>query len=175
MSKGPNSSSTATSVTVRAATEQDLPVMRDIYNYFVSRSTATFALNEETEAERAEWFVNHVQHNLPVLVAELDGRVVGWASLSFYHQRCAYRQSVEPSLYIHHDFASRGIGKVLTEALIESAKAHDYHCIVSLVCSENLASLSVLEKFGFNKVGELKEVGRKFDRWLDVTIMQKLL
>lgn len=165
----------STAVLIREANEQDLTSIRNIYNHFVTRSTATFALEEESEEERNGWFASHKENRLPVLVAELNGDIVGWASLSFYHQRCAYRQSVEPSLYIHHEFASRGIGKVLTEALIEAARARDYHCIVSLVCSENVASLAVLEKFGFTNVGELQEVGRKFDRWLNVTIMQKLL
>jgi phosphinothricin acetyltransferase len=175
MTRQANSSSTTTPVSIREATEQDLPAIRNIYNYFVTRSTATFALEEESVDERRDWFVNHSQNGLPVLIAELDGHTVGWASLSFYHQRCAYRQSVEPSLYIHHEFAARGIGKVLTEALIDAARTRNYHCIVSLVCSENDASLAVLQKYGFAKVGELQEVGRKFDRWLNVTIMQKLL
>jgi L-amino acid N-acyltransferase len=160
---------------VRKASEQDLPSIRDIYNYFVLRSTATFAEEEETAEERLAWFDNHGKNGLPVLVAELDGVVVGWASLSFYHQRSAYRQSVEPSLYIHHEHASCGIGKLLTDALIAAARERNYHCIISLVCSENTVSLAVLAKYGFVEAGELKEVGRKFDRWLNVTIMQKML
>lgn len=166
---------TAISVSIRPAAERDIESIRDIYNYFVTRSTATFADKEETIEDRRAWFDSHVSNNLPVLVAELDGRVVGWASLSYYHQRCAYRQSVELSFYIHHEFLSRGIGKQLTEKLIQAARENGCHCILSLVCSENDASIALLNKFGFVAVGDLKEVGRKFDRWLNVIILQKML
>ena len=129
-----NSSSSSTPVLIREATEQDLPAIRNIYNYFVTRSTATFALEDESVDERLAWFVSHSQNGLPVLIAELDGSTVGWASLSYYHQRCAYRQSVEPSLYIHHEFAARGIGKVLTLSLIhifavcDATRKHQVRC-----------------------------------------------
>lgn len=166
---------TAISVSIRPAAKRDIASISDIYNYFVTRSTATFADNEETIEDREAWFDNHVANNLPVLVAEFEGKVVGWASLSFYHQRSAYRQSVELSFYIHHKFLSRGIGKQLTEKLIFLAREIGYHCILSLVCSENDASIALLNKFGFETVGDLKEVGRKFDRWLNVTILQKML
>ncbi|CAN5183694.1 GNAT family N-acetyltransferase [soil metagenome] len=165
----------AISVSIRPAEAQDIPVIREIYNYFVTRSTATFADQEETLDQRKAWFDNHVSNNLPVLVAQSDGRVIGWASLSFYHQRSAYRQSVELSFYIDHEYLSRGIGKQLTERLIHSARENGYHCILSLVCSENDASIALLNKFGFETVGDLKEVGRKFERWLNVTILQKML
>lgn len=163
------------SLALRAAAEQDIPAISDIYNYFVVNSTATFATAAESVDERREWFANHAANNLPVLVAEQDGQVIGWASLSFYHQRCAYRQTVEISFYIHHQYLGRGIGKVLTEELLRLARQHDYHCVVSLVCSENKASIALLNKFDFEVAGVLKEVGRKFDRWLDVTLLQKLL
>ncbi|HEY9732954.1 MAG TPA: N-acetyltransferase family protein [Drouetiella sp.] len=162
-------------VAIRPAVEPDIAAIRDIYNYFVTNSTATFATAEETLEERRAWFVAHDTNNLPIIVAEYDGRVVGWASLSFYHQRCAYRQTVEISFYIDKEFVGRGIGRQLTESLIESAREHDFHCLVSLVCSENDASIALLKKFDFQTVGVLKEVGKKFDRWLDVTLMQKML
>jgi L-amino acid N-acyltransferase YncA len=110
-----------------------------------------------------------------MLVAELDGVVIGWASLSFYHSRCAYRQSVEPSLYVDQNFIGRGLGEGLLDALLATSSHNRYHCLVVLVCSENKRSLKLLEKYGFATIGTLREVGRKFDRWLDVTIAQKLL
>lgn len=160
---------------IRDASERDLAAISDIYNYFVTNSTATFATSEESLQERESWFASHQSSNLPVVVAEVEGRVVGWASLSYYHQRCAYRQTVEISFYIHHEYVGRGIGKQLTEKLIHRAREIDCHCIVSLVCSENDASIALLSRFGFSTVGVLKEVGRKFDRWLDVTLLQKML
>jgi|LakMenEpi03Aug12_release.lakeMendotaPanAssembly.Ray.scaffolds.fasta_scaffold160334_2 L-amino acid N-acyltransferase YncA len=175
MTLKPGQTETPLSIAVRPAVGSDIAAIRDIYNYFVSNSTATFATAEETLEERIAWFVAHETNKLPVIVAECDGRVVGWASLSFYHQRCAYRQTVEISFYIDHEYVGRGIGKQLTQSLIESAREHDFHCVVSLVCSENDASIALLKKFDFETVGVLKEVGKKFDRWLDVTLMQKML
>lgn len=160
---------------VRSAQERDIPVIRDIYNHFVIHSTATFATSEESLDERRAWFDSHQSSNLPVIVAEYDGQVLGWASLSYYHQRCAYRQTVEISFYVDHRYVGRGIGSLLTEVLLRQARLEDYHCIVSLVCSENQASIALLKKFGFKTSGVLHEVGRKFDRWLDVTLLQKLL
>lgn len=160
---------------IRPALEQDIPVIRDIYNYFVSNSTATFATAEESLDERKEWFTSHQNNALPIVVAEHDGHVVGWASFSYYHQRCAYRQTVEISFYIHHQYVGRGIGSLLAEDLLRRARSNGYHCVVSLVCSENESSIALLKKFDFETVGVLREVGRKFDRWLDVTLLQKLL
>lgn len=175
MTLKPSQTETSLSVAVRPAVESDIAAIRDIYNYFVSNSTATFATVEETLEERNAWFVAHATNKLPIIVAEHDGRVVGWASLSFYHQRCAYRQTVEISFYIDHEFVGRSVGKQLTQTLIQSARELDFHCVVSLVCSENDASIALLKKFDFETVGVLKEVGKKFDRWLDVTLMQKML
>lgn len=168
-------SSDISTVSIRRAEKKDIEAIRDIYNYYVSRSTATFALTEDSEEERNSWFQQHQDKQLPVIVAENGGRVVGWASLSYYHSRCGYKQTVEPSLYVLHEYCNRGLGRRLTKELLKAAKERGYHCIVSLVCSENKTSLSLLKKFGFEERGELKEAGRKFDRWLNVTIMQLML
>src|SRR5215470_15966649 len=86
-------------LTVRQASEADLPAMCEIYNSYVKDSTATFDTDEQTHEKRRKWYDEHRQSGLPVIVAEWQGEVIGWASLSFYHSRCAYRQTVEPSLY----------------------------------------------------------------------------
>lgn len=167
---------TLESIKIRDAQPSDLAEISNIYNYFVSRSTATFAMNEETLAERQQWFAQHQGEGLPVIVAaDENGKVLGWASLSFYHERCGYRQTVEPSLYVHHEFHSKGLGKTLTTELMNLAHKGDFHCMVALVCSENETSIKVLKSFGFEEKGVLREVGRKFDRWLDVTMLQKML
>lgn len=164
------------SVKIRDAHAGDLAEISQIYNYFVSRSTATFAMQEETLAERQQWFEQHQKAGLPVLVATgEDGRILAWASLSFYHERCGYRQTVEPSLYVHHEFHSKGLGRKMTTDLMNRAEEGDFHCMVALVCSENETSIKVLRSFGFEEKGVLRQVGRKFDRWLDVTMLQKML
>jgi L-amino acid N-acyltransferase len=162
-------------VTIRAAAERDLDAIRAIYNHWVVNSVATFDMSEQAAAERASWFSQHASENLPVLVAEVKGRVVGWGSLSYYHSRCAYKQTVEPSVYVHPDFIYAGIGKSLVDALMIAAKENGYHTVVALICSENINSIRLFAGFGFTEIGTLKEVGRKFDRWLDVTLMQKAL
>lgn len=166
---------TATPVTVRRAAENDLSEIRRIYNHYVVNSTATFDTDEEDEEQRRKWWEDHVSNGLPVLVAECEGKVVGWGSWSFYHTRCAYRQTVEPSLYIAHEYLGRGLGRKLMEALIAAARESGYHTAVVLICSENTASVKLVREFGFELVGTLKEVGRKHNRWLDVTIFQRSL
>ena len=160
---------------LRDATAADLQAISDIFNYYALNSTANFATAPESLEERKMWFSQHATAGLPVLVAELQGRIVGWASLSPYHSRCAYSQSVEPSVYIHAEFIGKGLGKQLLRRLVTLAGARRYHCLVALICSENTGSIELFRTFGFEPSGRLKEVGRKFDRWLDVVLMQKVL
>ncbi len=149
--------------------------MLDIYNDSVRNSTATFDQSEQTADERKEWFDRHCAANLPVIVAVDNGVVVGWQSLSYYHSRCAYKRTVESSTYIAASHLRMGLGRRLLEAAIEAGTVAGYHCIIGLICSENKESLALVEKCGFTTVGTLKEVGRKFGRWLDVTIVQRML
>ncbi len=146
-----------------------------IYNYYVETSTATFALENETLAERELWFRQHFEAGLPVFVAELEGSIVGFASLSFYHQRCAYSKTVEASIYIEPSHLQRGFGKALMQELMIAAENCGYHAILGLICSENLGSIKLMRQFGFDDVGCLRQVGNKFDRWLDVQLLEKIL
>jgi phosphinothricin acetyltransferase len=167
--------SAAEKAIIRPATIQDLEHIRSIYNYYVLNSTATFDTDEQSQEARRQWFDDHQREGLPVIVAEVDGSVIGWGSLSYYHSRCAYRQSVEPSIYVDANFIGRGVGEKLLDGLLATSRDKQYHCLVVLVCSENRRSLKLLERYGFATIGTLREVGRKFDRWLDVTIAQRLL
>lgn len=162
-------------VIVRAASAADLGRMRAIYNYWVANSTASFAEKEESEGERRQWWDEHCQLGLPVLVAEKCGRVVGWASISRYQSRCAYRRTVEASVYLDKDETGLGIGGVLMRRLLVQARDSGFHCVVLFISAENDASIKLAANLGFEIVGTLKEVGRKFDRWLDVAIAQKIL
>jgi L-amino acid N-acyltransferase len=162
-------------VMLRDATSGDLETIRSIYNHYVLNSTATFDTAAQTAEQRREWFDHHRREGLPVFVAETQGQIVGWGSLSYYGTRCAYRTSVEPSVYVLEGITRQGVGRALMSQLISAARYKRYHCVIGLVCSENRACLNWIEMCGFERVGELKEVGRKFDRWLNVTIMQKVL
>ncbi|MBX9571492.1 MAG: GNAT family N-acetyltransferase [Candidatus Obscuribacterales bacterium] len=160
---------------LREAEERDLPRITEIYNQSVLSSTATFDLVEEKLEARQRWFQEHQKDGLPIFVIEKDSSIVGWASLSYYHSRCAYRQTVEPSIYIDASYRKHGYGKQLMNRLMTAAAENGYHAIVALVCSENDASIKLAQVYGFEQVGRLKEVGYKFDRWLDVSILQKVL
>lgn len=159
---------------IRPARVEDLGAINDIYNYYVERSTCTFQTEPETMEDRAAWFAAHDEAH-PVIVAELGGEVVGWGSLSRFHSRCAYRFTVELSVYVRHDVVSGGIGKALMVELIALARAAGHHSLVGVICTENTPSLSMGEALGFVKVGHLREVGFKFGRWLDVAYLQLIL
>ena len=115
-----------------------------------------------------------VRH-IPVTVAEVDGEVVGWGSLSPYHPRSAYRRTVENSVYVRHDRHRQGIGAALLADLIDRAAALGHHAIIAGIDSEQTPSVAIHRRFGFEHVGHLRQVGFKFGRWLDVIYMQRML
>jgi L-amino acid N-acyltransferase YncA len=168
-------SDTANGALIRAALQADLPFINSIYNHYVHNSTATFAEEDETEAARLTWFEKHQQSQHPILVLEKDSTVIGWASLSAYHTRCAYSNTVEVSIYFDHQRLGAGHGSKLFEAIMEAARSRGYHAVLGLVCSENTGSLKLMSRYGFAEVGRLREVGFKFGRWLDVTLVEKIL
>ena len=160
-------------MTIRPARLSDLPAITEIYNEAILRTTATFDTEPKTEAEQLEWFKAHDDRH-PILVAELDGSVVGWTCLSKWSDRCAYSGTAEISLYIKEGFRGKGIGRKLMEAIDAEARRLGLHTAVVRITEENVASLHLAERFGFRHVGVMREVGYKFGRWLDVYIMQKM-
>lgn len=159
---------------LRPATIADLPAINAIYNHYVLHSTCTYQTVPSTEQERAEWFAAHGEKH-PVIVAVEDGEVIGWGSLSRFHPRQAYENSVEDSLYVHHDRRGRGVGSLLLAELLRLAKEIGHHTVLGGADSEQAGSIALHTKFGFEKVSHLREVGFKFGRWLDVIWMQKML
>lgn len=161
-------------VRVRLATAADLPRINEIYNHYVLHSTCTYQEEPESAAGRAQWFARHGER-YPVTVAEMDGQVVGWGSLSPYHVRSAYRHTVENSVYVHAAWHGRGIGARLLADLIARAEALGYRAVIAVIDSAQPASASLHTRHGFEKVGHFREIGRKFGRWLDVTYYERLL
>ncbi len=161
-------------VLIRSATEADLGAVRDIYNYYVSRSTCTFQIELDTEAKRLAWFRDRSPSH-PVIVAEVASAVVGWAALSAWNSRCGYSRTVEASVYIRHDLHRRGVGMSLMLDLIERARSAGHHTIIGGACTEQTASLALQAALGFEQVARFREVGYKFGRWLDVAYMQLFL
>ncbi len=158
----------------RAATPDDLMAINAIYNHYVLHSTCTYQTVPSSEDERAQWFAAHGEKH-PVIVAELDGVVIGWGSLSKLHERQAFSRSVEDSIYLHHEHTGCGIGKKMLAELLRLAKLAGHHTVLGAICSAQAGSIALHEKLGFEMVARLREVGYKFDRWLDLVWMQKML
>jgi L-amino acid N-acyltransferase YncA len=161
-------------LTIRPAAEADATSIAAIYNFYVRTSTATFDTQERSVTEQVAWLGEHTDPH-PVLVAENDDVIVAWGSLSPWGTRCAYRHTVEISTYVAPDAAGQGIGPALTEVLIGRAAELGHHAIVSQIVHENEPSLSMAHRLGFEHIGTLREVGWKFDRWLDVVLMELVL
>jgi phosphinothricin acetyltransferase len=162
------------SPTIRPAAQADLAAINEIYNYYVLNSTCTYQDEPSAQAEREVWFIAHgPQH--PVTVAEIDGQVVGWAALSPFHTRSAYRRTVENSIYVRHDRQRQGIGSALLNDSIERARSLGHHTIIAGIDLEQAASVNIHRREGFEQVAHLKQVGFKFGRWLDVLYLQKML
>lgn len=166
--------STTPPVQIRCATPEDLPAINDIYNHYVLNSTCTYQEEPETMHDRRAWFAAHGPAH-PVTVALEAGEIVGWGSLSPYHKRAAYRHTVENSVYVAHTHHRRGIGRWLLADLIDRARAIRHHTIIALIDGEQAGSVALHAKMGFGHVARFRELGFKFNRWLDVVYMQLML
>lgn len=163
-------------ITVRPARREDLPSILEIYNDAVLTTTATYDYEPRTLEHRLAWFEDHVNNGYPVFVAvDAAGQVVGWSSLSRFHDRPGYRYTTENSIYVDAPHRGKGIGKLLLQPLIDAARRQDYRVIIAVIDADNSASLKLHEKFGFEKVGHFKRVGYKFSRWLDVIYMELMV
>ena len=159
---------------IRAAAHDDLPAINDIYNHYVLHSTCTYQEEPETMPDRRTWFGHHGPLH-PVTVATLNGVILGWASLSPFHKRAAYRHTVENSVYVHPNHHRKGIGRALLIDLIDRARTLGHHTIIAGIDADQPASLALHESVGFQRVAFLKEVGYKFHRWLHVHYLQLML
>jgi L-amino acid N-acyltransferase len=158
---------------IRKAVLADIPAITEIYNEAILTTDATFDNEPKTIAEQRKWFRAHGARN-PIIVAEINGEVVGWASLSEWSTRCAYADTAEISLYVKETLRNCGIGKSLMRAVLSEGKKAGLHTIISRITSGNDVSIQLHRQFGFEHIGVMKEVGKKFGRLLDVCIMQKI-
>jgi len=166
--------SPAPPLTVRRATAADAAAIAEIYNEAILTTTATFDTELKTVEERTAWLAAHDERH-PVLVGVVDGKVIGWSSLTRWSDRPAYVDTVESSIYVQSGFRGRGIGRQLKEATIEEARRLGFHTIIARIAEGSSESLHLNEATGFTHVGTLKEVGQKFGKYLDVHILQKIL
>ena len=167
-------STTLVDMRIRLAELSDAAAIAEIYNYEVLSGVATFDLVPKSLDEQRDWLRDR-SGALPCIVAVDDNRtVVGWACLSRYRDRPAYGTSVENSVYVHPDHQGKGVGNLLMSELVELADQHGFHSTFARIAGENPISVALHAKYDFQLVGVEKEVGRKFGRWLDVTVMQRL-
>ena len=157
---------------VRDATEADLPIIMEIYNDAVANTTAIWNDVLVDLQNRKEWFAARKAKGFPVLVAELDGKVAGYASYGDWRAFDGYRHTVEHSVFVHRDAWGGGFGRLLMLELIARAASNGMHVMIAAIESENDASIRLHEKLGFRIAGKFSEVGTKFGRWLDLTCME---
>jgi L-amino acid N-acyltransferase YncA len=161
---------------IRSAADADVPRIAEIYAHYVRTALATFEIDPPSVEEMARRRGVVLARDLPYLVADLDGRVAGYAYVSPYNSRMAYRFSVEDSIYIHPEYARKGIGRrLLAELIARTEKCGCRQMVAVIGDSSNVASIGLHAEFGFRHVGVLRSVGFKFDRWVDTVLMQREL
>ena len=160
---------------LRAATEADLPALLAIANHAIEHTTANWSREPTTLEERAAWFARLAAGGFPILVADRDGAVVGYASYAPFHPKDGYDRTVEHSVYVVPAAQGQGLGRRLLEAVVGHATAAGMHVMVGLVAAENTGSLALHRACGFTEAARLPQVGWKFGRWLDLVHVHRLL
>lgn len=151
----------------RAAEDKDVPEMLAIFNHEVRNGASVYDDVEQTLEERHRWFRNLRDGDYPVVAAEDEGRLAGFAALVPFHVRRGYRYTVVASIYVADGYRRRGVGRALCEALLAAARARGYHSIIGGISAENTASLKLVQSFGAEQAGYFKEIGFKDGRWID--------
>lgn len=165
---------TIPAVEVRLARPGDAEAIRAIYNVEVLGSQVTFDLVPRSLEDQLAWLEEHRGAH-PAVVAVDEGAVRGFASLSPYRPRPAYRTTVENSVYVDGSCRGQGVGALLLRAVVDLAAAHGFHSVMARIVGGHEASIALHRSCGFELVGVEREVGRKFGRWLDVAVMQRLI
>lgn len=159
----------------RLATLDDAPAIREIYNAEVLTSTVTFDLVPRSDDDQIAWMRERSGAHAVVVAVDDEDTVCGFGSLSPYRPRPAYSTSVEDSVYVGRDHQGQGVGTLLLGDLVDRAQQHGFHTVVGRIVGGHEASIALHRSLGFDHVGTEREIGRKFGRWLDVVVMQKML
>lgn len=160
---------------IRDAADADLPGILEIYNEVIANTTAVYSESPATLEDRRAWRQSRLEQRCPVLVAADRATIMGFASFGNFHSSSGYRHTVELTVHVHALYRGRGVGKALVTALLARAALLGKHVIIGLIDADNAVSLAMHEHLGFTRVAHLREVGRKFDRWLDLVLMQRFV
>lgn len=163
------------SIILREAIEKDMADVLEIINYEILHTTAIWDYDIRTLQQQVAIFQDKKNQNFPFIVAEKEGKIVGFGTYGSFRQKIGYRFTVEHSVYVHKDYFGNRIGTLLLQELISIAKAQNLHTMIGVIDSENEGSIRFHEKLGFVTMGHLKQSGYKFDRWLDSVFLQLLL
>lgn len=162
-------------INVRKATDNDLVQILAIYNDVIVNTTAVYDYEPHTLEMRQAWFDAKKEQGFPVYVAEEGGDILGLSSIGPFRNWAAYKYSVENSIYVAAPARGKGIAKLLMPPIIEAAKQMGMHTMVAGIDAENKASIQLHRHFGFEEVAHFKQVGWKFDRWLDLKFLQLIV
>lgn len=160
---------------IRNATTEDLPAILSIVNHAILHTTANYLYEPQTLTDQQKWWQDKQNKSFPVLVAQVNNEVIGFASYGTFREKIGYQFTVEHSVYVAPEYINQGIGSKLLSALIELAKSEGYHTMIGAIDAENHDSIAFHEKFGFIKAGLIKQAAFKFDRWLDLQFVQLML
>jgi len=162
-------------IKLRPATSNDLEKILEIVNHSILHTTANYNYDVQTLEVQTKWFEDKNAKKLPIVVADLEGEVVGFGSYGQFREKIGYQYTVEHSVYVVDHVIGKGIGSQLLTELIRLAKEQGYHCMIGAIDADNAGSIAFHERFGFTAAGTIREVGYKFDHWLDLVFMQLLL
>ena len=168
---GPAPTAARKELKIRDAVEADLPAIIEIYNAAVATRVSTAQLEPVTVESRRDWLSEHSSDRYPFWVAEIDGRVRGWLSFKSFLPRCAYRSTIELSVYVDEDFRRRGIARKLLEAAIARGPSLGINAMVGLIFAHNEASLKLFTRLGFERWGLLPRVARLDDVERDLVVV----
>ena len=154
---------------------RDAEATRAIYNVEVQESTVTFDITPRSLADQQVWIAEHSGGHPAIVAVDDDATLLGFASLSPFKPRAAYAPTVEDSVYVHRDARGGGVGEVLLREILRLGTDHGFHSAVARIVGGHEASIALHRKCGFEEIGCEREVGRKFGRWLDVVLMQRML
>lgn len=160
---------------IRNAAPKDLPAILDIINHAILTTTAIYDYEPRSLEQQTAWFESMIKDGMPVIVAEHNGNVIGYGSYNIFKPKIGYRFSVEHSIYLDEKSRGIGVGGKLLRSLIQRASESGLHTMIGVIDAANRGSIEFHKKYGFIEKGYLREVGYKFDQWLDVVYMQLIL